>query len=100
MTGRFDELGSESLDPPVDGDVINDDAALAEPLLDVAVGQAIPQVPAHRQRDHLTWETKARERRGSRAQGHLYQSARGRDRPTQRRPSGRDPTAGLVQEDA
>ena len=40
------------------GDV--DELADAEPdvLLDVTVGQRVPHIPAHRQRDHLGWEAK------------------------------------------
>ncbi len=34
--------------------MIHDDAALGEQLFHVAVGQAVAQVPAHRDRDHLT----------------------------------------------
>jgi hypothetical protein len=48
------ELRRERLHPPVDRHVIHLDAALGKQLLHVAVGQAITQVPAHRNRDHLT----------------------------------------------
>ena len=53
--GRAASMNSrgESLNPPVDGDVIHGDAALGKQLLNVAVGQAVPQVPADRDRDHL-----------------------------------------------
>ena len=47
------ELWREPLDPPVDAHVVDLDAALGEELLDVPVGQAEPQVPAHRQGDDL-----------------------------------------------
>jgi hypothetical protein len=50
---RFDVPGRESLDPPADGDVVNGDAALGQQFLDVPVGQAVAQVPADRDRDHL-----------------------------------------------
>jgi hypothetical protein len=53
-TRCVDELRSEGLYPAIDRDVINLDAALAEQLFDIAVGQAVAQVPAHRDRDHLT----------------------------------------------
>jgi hypothetical protein len=43
---RLDELRGEPLHLPVDGDVVNGDAALGHQLLDVPVGQAIAQVPA------------------------------------------------------
>ena len=45
------ELRREPLDPPVDAHVVDLDAALGQQLLDVSVGQAEPQVPAHRQGD-------------------------------------------------
>jgi hypothetical protein len=47
------------LDSPVDGDVIHGDSALGQQLLDVPVGQAIPQVLADRDRDHLGRESEA-----------------------------------------
>ena len=52
-TCRFDELRCEPLDPPLDRDVIDRDTTLSEQLLDVTVGQAVPQVPPNRHRDHL-----------------------------------------------
>jgi hypothetical protein len=57
-SGGVDELLREGLHPPVHGDVIDFDAALGQQLLHIAVGQAVTQVPAHRDRDHLTgkWE--------------------------------------------
>ena len=57
----FDELGGEPLNPPVDGHVINADAAFAEQLLDVPVREAVSQVPAHRDGNHLTREPEAGE---------------------------------------
>jgi hypothetical protein len=53
--GGVDELRREGLHPPVDRHVIHIDAALGQQLLDVAIGQPIAQVPAHRNRDHLTF---------------------------------------------
>ena len=46
--------------PPVDGDVVDLDAALGEQFLDIAIGQAEAQVPAHRQHDHVGWEAESR----------------------------------------
>jgi hypothetical protein len=37
--------------------MINGDAAFGEEFLHVAVGQAVAQIPAHRDRDHLTRES-------------------------------------------
>jgi hypothetical protein len=61
--GSFDELRGESLHPPLDGDVINGDPALGQQLLDVALGQAVAQIPADRARDHLPREPEASEDR-------------------------------------
>ena len=46
---RLRELRREPLDPPVDGHVIDLDAALGEELFHVPIGQAEPQVPPDRQ---------------------------------------------------
>jgi hypothetical protein len=61
-SGR-DELWGEPLDRPVDSDVINVHTTLGEELLDIAVGQAVPQLPPHRDRDHLARESESYERR-------------------------------------
>src|SRR5712691_2262325 len=58
---RLDELGSEALDPPVHGHVVNGDAPLGQQLLDVPVGQAMAQVPADREGDHLSRKPEAGE---------------------------------------
>ena len=50
----------------LDGDVIDRDTSLGEQLLDVPVGQAVPQVPPHRHRDHLAREPETSERGGRR----------------------------------
>jgi hypothetical protein len=60
-TGGLDELEGEPLHPPVDGDVIDGDAALGQQLLHIPVGQAIAQLAADRQGDHLPWEAEASE---------------------------------------
>jgi hypothetical protein len=59
--GSFDELGGEPLDPPIDGDVIDGDAAFGQQFLDVPVRQPVPQVPADRDRNHLPREPEASE---------------------------------------
>jgi hypothetical protein len=66
----LDELRSETLHPPVDGDMIHGDATFSEQFLDVAVRQAVPQVPADRDRDHLPREPEACEDRGCAACSH------------------------------
>jgi hypothetical protein len=56
--GRVDEQRREALHPALDTDVVDDDAALSEELLHVTVGQAVAQVPAERDRDHIGREAK------------------------------------------
>jgi hypothetical protein len=51
--GSVDEHRRERLHPPIHRHVIDIDAALSQQLLDVAVGQAVAQIPAHRHRDHF-----------------------------------------------
>jgi hypothetical protein len=48
---NLDELRGETLHPTVDRDVIDGDTALGQQFLDIALGQAVPQVPADRDRD-------------------------------------------------
>jgi hypothetical protein len=60
----LDELAGEALHPGVDGYVIHGDTALGQQLLDIPVGQAIPQVPPDRDRDHLPREPETSEDRG------------------------------------
>jgi hypothetical protein len=61
--GSFDELGGETLHPPVDGPVIYGDTALGQLFLDVTVREAVPQVPADRDGDHLPREPETSEHR-------------------------------------
>ena len=60
---RLDDERREALHPPVDGDVINLDTAFSQEFFDISVGQAVAQVPAHRQQDRVRREPKANERR-------------------------------------
>ena len=48
------EQWREPLHPAVDRDVIHLDTALGQQFLHVAVGQAVAQIPKHRQHDDLT----------------------------------------------
>ena len=52
-SGRVDQCGSEALHPPVQGDVIDLDAALGEEFLEIAVRQSVSEIPANGQHDHL-----------------------------------------------
>ena len=66
MAGDTDRVGQqrrEPLPPAVDRDVIDLDTSLGQQLLDIAVGKAIPQIPAHRHNDHLGREPETRESR-------------------------------------
>ena len=51
-----DEFGRERLHPPIDRHVIHHDGALGQQLLHIAVGQSVPQIPAHRDRNHFARE--------------------------------------------
>src|SRR6478735_8968969 len=62
-SGRVDELGREGPHPPVDRHVVDLDAALGQQFLDIAVGQAVAQIPAHRDADHLPRKPIASRRR-------------------------------------
>jgi hypothetical protein len=42
--------------------VVDLDTALGQQLLDVPIGQAVAEVPADRDRDHLRWEPEPDER--------------------------------------
>jgi len=61
--GSLGQQRREPLDPSVDGDVVDLDAAFGQQLLHVAVRQRKAQIPAHRQHDHIGREAEAGERR-------------------------------------
>jgi hypothetical protein len=56
--GGVGQQRSEPLDPPEHRDVVDLDTALDQELLDVAVGQAVAQVPADRDHDDIGREPK------------------------------------------
>ncbi len=60
--GGVGQQPGEALDPAVDADVANFDAAFGEQFFDVAVGEAEAKVPAHGQDDHVGREPEAGER--------------------------------------
>jgi hypothetical protein len=62
-SGGVGEHRGEPLHPPVDSHVVDLDAALSQQLLNVPIREAVAQVPADRDRDHLRWEPEPRERR-------------------------------------
>jgi hypothetical protein len=61
--GDVYELRREALHPPVHSHVIDGYSAFGQQLLDVAVGQSVTLIPAHRYRDHLPREPIASGRR-------------------------------------
>jgi hypothetical protein len=69
-SGCLDELAGEPLHPPVDRHVIDGDTAFGEQLLDVAVRQAVAQVPVDADRDDLPREAEACKRRTTRRPRH------------------------------
>src|SRR3954447_2219081 len=68
-SGGVGEQRGEPVHPPVDGDVVDPDAAFGEEFLDVAVREAVARVPADRHDDHLGGEAEAGERRAGRRPG-------------------------------
>ena len=88
---RLDEHGGKPLHPAVDGDVVDGDAPLGQQLLDVPVGQSVPQVPADRDRDHVRREPEPSEHRGHAISGHKTSLPTAHDRPTQQWPRSSSP---------
>jgi hypothetical protein len=62
-SGGVDQQRSEPLHPAIDRNVVDIDTALGQQFLDIAVGQAIPEVPAHRHHDHIRREAEPSEAR-------------------------------------
>ena len=60
---RLDDQRGEALHPSVDRDVIDFDAAFGQEFFDIAVGQAVAEIPAHCQQDHVGREPESSERR-------------------------------------
>jgi len=86
--GRLDELRGEALDPPVDGDVIHGDSTLGQQVPHITAGQAIPQVPADRDRDDPRAGTGNQRRLKPGPMISLHQSPARPDPPTQQCRSG------------
>jgi len=63
-SGGVDQPRCEPLHPAIQSDVIDLDAPLGQQLLQIPVRQAVAQVPAHRQQDHLAREPEPGETRG------------------------------------
>ena len=57
-------LGCEALDPTVDGDVVDLDAAFGEEFFDVTVGEPVSEIPSNREHDDLGRKSVASECRG------------------------------------
>ena len=80
--GGVGQQRREPLDPPVDGDVVDLDAALGEQLLHVAVRQREAQLPPHGQHDHVGREAEPDERRPCGRSGARAARSRGDSLPT------------------
>ncbi len=61
--GRIREERGKALNPPVDRDVIDLDPTLPQQFLDIAIGEALPQIPPQREDDDLGREPEPLERR-------------------------------------
>jgi hypothetical protein len=61
--GPVGQQRREPLHPPIHGDVIDLDPSFDQESFDIAIPEPEPQVPAHREDDHLRREPKPRERR-------------------------------------
>src|SRR5215468_7043441 len=60
---RLAKQRKEALHPAIDGALIDQDAALGQPLADLGVAQPVAHIRAHGQGDDVVWEAAARERR-------------------------------------
>lgn len=54
---------SETLHPPIGGDMIDINTAFCKRFFNIAIGKPIPQIPAHSQQDHLRRKPEPNERR-------------------------------------
>jgi hypothetical protein len=61
--GRVGEEWREALHPPIHGHVVDLDPTFGEQFFDVAVRQAVPEVPAHCENDDLGREAETGKRR-------------------------------------
>src|SRR5687768_16585474 len=93
--GRVGQRRCEALDPALDRDVVDLNSAGYEQFLDVAAGQAVAQVPAHRDHDHVGRELEPGKTPSSVATTGVNESetsqlkpALSGDQPTQRVPAG------------
>jgi hypothetical protein len=53
---RVNQQRRETLHPPINRDVINVDATFIEQFFNIAIGQSVTQIPAHRQQDRFRRE--------------------------------------------
>jgi hypothetical protein len=59
--GRVDEQGSEPLDPPEHGHVVDRNTPLGEEFLKIPIGQPVAQVPTHGDQNDVGRESKSNE---------------------------------------
>ena len=83
--GRVGQERGEALHPSEHGHVIDLDPALAEQLLDIAIRQAEPQIPTHREDNDLRREAEPSE---PRARDRGYQTRMTTDHPLRSPPIG------------
>ena len=81
------ELGREALDPAVERDVIDLDAAVGQHECQVAVADREPKVPAHRPEDHLGRKRKPWKARAVVMSGALGWGSGGSAAPTRSKPA-------------
>jgi hypothetical protein len=62
-TGSFTKQWKEALDPSVNGAAVHAQASLGEPLDDIGIAQAVADIPADRQSNHVV--RKAMMRKGT-----------------------------------
>jgi hypothetical protein len=63
-TGSFPKQREKALHPPIDGAAIHDETAFGEPLDHIRITEAIADVPADGQRDHIVGKAMVGKRAG------------------------------------
>jgi len=86
-TSGVDQQWCEALYPSVDGDVINLDATLCEEFFDITVGQAVAEVPADSQQDHLRRKPIPGKRSGLNTAAAIHQNMLAAQHPIRQRNS-------------
>ncbi len=61
LTGSVSEERQKPLDPAIDGAAVNNKTTFCKPLHDIGIAQAVPDVPAYRQGNHIIGKAMVRE---------------------------------------